>query len=207
MSCGVAYRLPLEKLKNAFRLRTRNRPRRRAWVGQMASRSSRLRRTSRCDIRTRACTSNSTPSNSTPRAAVVFWRNYDTFARRDKRCAVPSWARKPTGAAHRQRRRVRCRPFDGKRRRLTAKSLASGQGTRKNGGHAKESGSCFSAAGRCGVHSLNFLSWRESMSVNERGASARRLGSRSLIGATVLPHASRFSAALGQARGGLVRPQ
>jgi len=41
MSCGVACRLPLEKLKSAFRRRTLNRPRRRDWVGQMASRSSR----------------------------------------------------------------------------------------------------------------------------------------------------------------------
>jgi hypothetical protein len=41
----------------------------------MASRSSHLRRRSRCDIRTRACT-----SNSTPRPAVAFWRKRDTLS-------------------------------------------------------------------------------------------------------------------------------
>jgi len=50
----------------------------RACAGKMASRSSQLHRSGRCDIRTRACTSNSTPSNSTPRAAVALWWNCDS---------------------------------------------------------------------------------------------------------------------------------
>jgi hypothetical protein len=40
----------------------------RAFAGKMASRSSQLHRSGRSDIRTRACT-----SNSTPRAAVALW--------------------------------------------------------------------------------------------------------------------------------------
>ena len=49
----------------------------------------------------------------------------------------------------------RCRPSDGKRK--AAGGEPGRQGTGKIGGHPKESPSCFSAAGRCGVHRLNFI--------------------------------------------------
>jgi hypothetical protein len=59
-----------------------------ACAGKMASRSSRLHRSSRCDIRTRACT-----SNSTPRAAVALWWERDDDFQTPK--GMAAWWRGP----------------------------------------------------------------------------------------------------------------